>query len=239
MISLENYLYDGAGWQARAVMTYLQSRGESILEKLYTGDPWFPYNGGLFLEHYNYGREKGYVFSVRYKHLHQVNYAVYEHCVSDEICVVKSNAFTDHPDGWDGKEWSKYEHDKNFAYGEAVKCGEWIEDDMRAEIAKWLKEEKEDEEERRYAEEKESLLNEIRNLISVHGPYEFNDGSKVFYPTYFGEKRKEAIIDVYIDDGEIIIGTEGLDESGDCYEDYNNCSHFSNDEIREIIKLLN
>ena len=138
MIHLENYLYDGAGWQARAVMCYLQDNVECILEKTYTGNAWDSYEGKLFITHYHYGREKGYVFSLRYKG-NQVNYAVYQHCVSDEICVVKSNAFTDNPDGWDGKEWSKYDHDKNFAYDEVMKCAEWIENDMKKSITEWQK----------------------------------------------------------------------------------------------------
>ena len=232
MISLENYLYDGAGWQARAVMTYLQSRVECILDKLYTGDPWSPYNGGVFLEHYNYGREKGYVFSVRYKHLHQVNYAVYEHCISDEICVVKSNAFTDHPDGWDGKEWSKYEHDKNFAYGEVVKCGEWIEDDMCVNLNEWIYEEKK-------KHNKEYLVDLLRSSIREHGTYSFREGEKVFFPTYFGEIREESICEVYLDDDDIpIIRTHCNYGESDGVYDYSKVAEFSNDEISEILDLL-
>ena len=141
MVYLENYLYDGAGWQARAVMCYLQSRVEVILDKTYTGDAWMPYKGQMFLNQYHYGREKGYVFSVRYNG-HQANYAVYEHCIADCICVVKGNAVTDHSDGWDGKEWSKSDHDKEFSYGETTKCGEWIEQDMIKQVAKWVEEKK-------------------------------------------------------------------------------------------------
>lgn len=143
MIHLEPYLYDGAGWQAKAVMCYLQDNAECILEKTYTGNAWDAYDGKLFLNHYNYGREKGYVFSLRYKDK-QVNYAVYQHCVSDEICVVKSNAVTEHSDGWDGKEWSKYNHDKNFAYDEVVECAKWIESDMKKSITEWQKIEEEE-----------------------------------------------------------------------------------------------
>lgn len=140
MVYLENYLYDGAGWQARAVMCYLQSRVEVILDKTYTGNSWDLYEGRLFVTHYLNGREKGYVFSLRYKGK-QVNYAVYQHCISDCICLMKSTAFTDHPDGWEGREWSKYEHDKEFGYDEVMKCGEWIEQDMMRQIEEWQKEE--------------------------------------------------------------------------------------------------
>jgi hypothetical protein len=241
MIYLENYLYDGAGWQPRAVMCYLQSRVECILDKTYTGDAWMPYKGQVFINQYHYGREKGYVFSVRYKG-HQANYAVYEHCVADCICVVKGNAYTEHSDGWDGKEWSKYEHDKEFSYGETTKCGEWIEDDMQKEIIKW----KIADGEKGYNDEKHELLNTIRKAAEDNGGFVFSvDDNKTFSPIYCGEPRKESIIEVYEeepyggeDEGDVIVVTAFADEDGKMVEERTNCAHFSNYEIKEIIKLL-
>lgn len=136
MIRLDNYLYDGAGWQARAVMCYLQDRAEHILDKTYTGNAWDLYDGKLFVTHYLNGRERGYVFSLRYK-TKQVNYAVFQHCISDCICLVRSESFREDPDGWEGRSWSKYDHDAEFAYDEVIKCGEWIENDMIDTLHEW------------------------------------------------------------------------------------------------------
>lgn len=237
MIYLENYLYDGACWQARAVMCYLQSRVESILEKTYTGDAWMPYKGKAFINQYHYGREKGYVFSVYYNG-HQANYAVYEHCISDCICVVKGNAVTEHSDGWDGKEWSKYDHDKEFGYGETTKCGEWIENDMRKEVAKWTAEESKEE----YDREKAALVSVVRNFANENGGLAFNeDGTKVFNPIYCGEPRREEIVEVFADsdeeDCDVVVITK-YDDEGQAEYERTYLSNFSNDEIREIISLL-
>ncbi len=241
MVYLENYLYDGAGWQARAVMCYLQSRVEVILDKTYIGDKFQLFEGTMFINQYHYGREKGYVFSVRYKN-HQANYAVYEHCVADCICVVKGNAFTEHSDGWDGKEWSKYDHDKEFSYGETTKCGEWIEKDMMNEIVKW----KTADGEKGYDDEKHELLNTIRKAIEEKGAFLFSpEDNKAFNPIYCGEPRKETIMEVYEEEpygneeeGDVMVITNFTDEYGQMQEERTNCAEFSNDEIRKIIELL-
>jgi hypothetical protein len=222
-------------------MCYLQSRVECILEETYTGDAWMPYKGQIFLNQYHYGREKGYVFSVRYKG-HQANYAVYEHCVADCICVVKGNALTEHSDGWDGKEWSKYDHDKEFSYGEILKCGEWIERDMMKEIVKW----KTADGEKGYDDEKHELLNTIRKAIKEKGEFLFSPkDNKTFNPIYCGEPRKETIMEVYEeepygreDEGDVMVITNFTDEDGQMQEERTNCAEFSNDEIRKIIELL-
>ncbi len=240
MILFENYLYDGADAQSRAVMAYLQSRVECITEETYTGNGWMPFEGRVYISRYsNYGRENGYVFSVRY-HDHQANYAVFQHCVSDDICVVKSNVVTDTPNGWDGKPWTKYEHDAVFPYGKAFECSEWIEKDMKAEIHKWVANEKEDS----YKKEKEELLDIIRDAVEENGGFVFKDGEKVFHPIYVGEPREERIREVYTEESEegenpyVIVVTTFTDESGMPMDEHTNCADFSNDEIKEIIKLI-
>lgn len=232
MIKLENYLYDGACWQARAVMCYLQSMTESILDATYNGDSFMPFDGQLYISHYENGREKGYVFSVCYKD-HQSNYAVYEHCVGDHMCIVKSSAVTANPNGWDGKEWSKSKHTKEFSFGEIKQCGDWIANDIKKDLNEWCG----------YDEEKKELVGEIRKAAKENGGFNFlkDKKKKVFYPNYFGEKRKEVIVEISVSDDDeecVTIATEYEDESGEkCYE-YTDCSYFSNDEIREIIKLI-
>ena len=241
MVYLEHYLYDGSNWQARAVMCYLQSRVEVILEETYIGEKFQLFEGTMLINPYHNGREHGYVFSVRYK-THQANYAVYEHCVSDQICVVKGNAFGDHCDGWDGKEWSKYNHDANFSYGEILKCGEWIERDMMNEIVKW----KTADGEKGYDDEKHELLNTIRKAIEEKGAFLFSsEDNKTFNPIYCGEPRKETIMEVYEEEpygreeeGDVIVITNFTDEYGQMQEERTNCAEFSNDEIRQIIALL-
>lgn len=241
MVYLEHYLYDGSNWQARAVMCYLQSRVECILEETYIGEKFQLFEGTMLINPYHNGREHGYVFSVRYK-THQANYAVYEHCVSDQICVVKGNAFGDHCDGWDGKEWSKYDHDKEFSYGETTKCGEWIEKDMMNEIVKW----KTADGEKGYDDEKHELLNTIRKAIEEKGAFLFSpEDNKTFNPIYCGEPRKETIMEVYEEEpygskeeGDVMVITNFTDEYGQMQEERTNCAEFSNDEIRQIIALL-
>ena len=57
------------------------------------------------------------------------------------IALVALCGCSDHPDGWEGREWSKHEHDKEFGYYDVMECGKWIEWDMMRQIEAWQKEE--------------------------------------------------------------------------------------------------
>ena len=228
MITLEYYMQDGACSQAKAVLAYLQERYESILDPVYISGQEFDHFDGakIFVTRHEHDREHGYVFSIFYKGK-QVNYGVFEHCVCDDLCVERTEGFNTNiwKDGW-----KKWDYTKTFPYFNIKECGDWIVKDMQ----KFLNEEKE------YEEEKKRLVGCIRDAIKDNGPFLFDDETgKVFYPNYFKEPRKEIIVEVYIgDDDNVVIGTDCADESGQMQVEYTDCDYFSNDEIREIIKLL-
>ena len=142
MIRLENYLCDGACSQAMAVMAYLRERYETILNDAYTGQMYDPYGGvQIFITRHEYGREHGYVFSLRFNYEKQVNYAVFEHCVSDCICVQRTEEVSDTPNVWKNG-WEKYEHTAEFHNYEIRECGEWIAEDMMERVKKFVEERK-------------------------------------------------------------------------------------------------
>lgn len=135
-IELKNYMQDGANWQARCVLCYLQGniheiefliKDELKLEK----DESYIYVG-----RYENCREQGYVVSLIYKG-RRINYAIYEHRNSDELIILKSNCKTTNtPDVnamWKdkGENPSKYDYDKSYSWGDIVLCGDWIINDMK------------------------------------------------------------------------------------------------------------
>ena len=145
MIDIEQYLYDGANWQASAVLAYMRNLKRHILNKTWDKDLIDHYHCRLQVGRYENCREQGYVFSIRMSG-HQRNYAVYEHRNSDQLIVLISDVLTINvpsiDDMWHdkGENPSKYDYDKAFGYGEIVECGDWIANDMIETIDKWLQE---------------------------------------------------------------------------------------------------
>ena len=144
-IELKNYLQDGANWQARCVLCYLQGniyeidfliKDELKLEKNETD---------IYVGRYENCREQGYVVSLCYKR-RRINYAIYEHRNSDELIVLKSNCKTTNTPNVDvmwkdkGENASKYNYDKSFSCGDIVLCGNWIINDMKRFIIEIEKE---------------------------------------------------------------------------------------------------
>ena len=86
MTELKYYNQDGANWQARAVLGYLQN-SQLFPDKVYSEEDYHEYIAKAFVGRYENCREQGYVLSVRYHH-YQKNYAFYEHRNTDSICVV-------------------------------------------------------------------------------------------------------------------------------------------------------
>ena len=99
MIDINNYMNDGAGWQAQAVLAYLKGNLGPILADAY-------YKTSVMVEvgRYENCREQGYVFTLRFhtkkQGCIQRNYAVYQHRNSDSICVLISNTFTINTPTW-------------------------------------------------------------------------------------------------------------------------------------------
>ena len=140
MISIENYMNDGAGWQAVAVLAYIKGRIFPITEDKFC-------NTSLRVEvgRYENCREQGYVVSLKFmgrKNLDsdvtfmQRNYAFYQHRNSDSICVLISNTFTTNTPGIDdmwkdkGENPRSSDYDEGFDWDDIKGCGEWILDDM-------------------------------------------------------------------------------------------------------------
>lgn len=148
MIELDRYIYDGADWQSRAVLAYLQAHYETILDCVYAGN--FQYNALLRADRYDNvgGREHGYFVSVIYKYKKQRTIAFYEHRNIDNIYVV-------HRDGYIGldnpnPEWlienypTKYDCDKYFERGAILECGGYIANQIIDFLEECKEEEKEE-----------------------------------------------------------------------------------------------
>jgi len=146
MIRIDNYLNDGAGWQARAVLAYLQGNIFRL-----TDDKYYKKDMSISVGRYENCREQGYVFSLSFygqsdgKPSHfQRNYAVYQHRNSDQIIVLISNAFTINTPGIDemwsdkGENPRSSQYDQGFAWNDIAGCGEWIIKDMDETLEKYL-----------------------------------------------------------------------------------------------------
>ena len=130
MINVEQYMNDGANWQAQAVLAYIRALTFRVREaspKQLITDP------EIEVGRYENCREQGYVFRLRIGCNTLMNYAVYEHRNSDKLIVLKSDRNTINTPSidemWNGRE-SKYDYDKGFSYGQIIECGEYILDDM-------------------------------------------------------------------------------------------------------------
>jgi hypothetical protein len=143
---LENYLKDGADWQAVAVMAYLRERVDSITYVSYDKETKLRRcpNYNVQVTRYDNCREQGYTFFVRCG-TKQRNYAVYQHRNTDSICVLIRDYMTFYdPTSQEVRDEMKDKWDvaETFSYGQILECGTWIEEDMKEFIKKSLEENK-------------------------------------------------------------------------------------------------
>ena len=152
-MKLKNYMDDGANWQAQAVLAYLRSHDNWILDISYD------MNCKDFLAELEVGRfencrEQGYVFTIYLKDKAK-NYTVYEHRNSDSLCVMITDVLTINTptleqllksrekllkEKYLNEELDKYNmFNKGFSYGAIVECGDWIVNDMKNTLKEWLK----------------------------------------------------------------------------------------------------
>lgn len=130
-MDIKTYFDDGANWQAQAVLAYVRAYSSWALDGTWD-DEAKKYMATLDVGRFENCREQGYIFSVRYK-TSQMNYAVYEHRNSDEICVVRCvgntiNTPTSEMVFENMKD--KYDVTIKFGYGGIVECGEWLVGNM-------------------------------------------------------------------------------------------------------------
>lgn len=133
MINIENYMHDGANWQAQAVLAYLRViKNDAIYESW--NKTRCRYDAEVVVGRYENCREQGYIFSVVYDG-EQRNYCVYEHRNSDQLCVVVFDGLTINTPTLDmvcdAMGDSKCNYTKAFDYGEIVSCGDYIVEDMK------------------------------------------------------------------------------------------------------------
>lgn len=138
MINIENYMHDGANWQAQAVLAYLRTTKNNAIDKTWIKENKC-YDASVEVGRYENCREQGYIFSVLYKG-EQRNYCVYEHRNSDHLCVVVFDAISNGTPSkelvWDAMGDNKWNFTKAFGFGEIVSCGDYIIGDIKEFINK-------------------------------------------------------------------------------------------------------
>lgn len=134
MAKLQYYMHDGANWQARAVLAYVQNCSSWFEDEIHQQSKKAGKNPFHLLEvgRYENCREQGYVVSVHLG-VQQLNIAFYEHRNTDDICVLISKETTMNTpsmnDMWKpkGENATKYDYDKDFKFGQILECGKYIE----------------------------------------------------------------------------------------------------------------
>jgi len=135
MTRLENYLQDGANYQARATLMFLQRNAN--IESSWNKECKC-YDAEIKVARWENCREQGYIVSLCSQKLgggKQLNIAFFEHRNSDSICAVK----------WEQNSWNtinidnavfgdvykdKYDTSHSVGYGEAYGMAEWITEQL-------------------------------------------------------------------------------------------------------------
>ena len=133
MITIQNYLNDGANWQAQAVLAYLRGNINDIINDTYdeiSGE----YRADINVGRYENCREQGYAFMLNCDFKRVANFVVYEHRCSDRICVIFNDKFTINTPTWTDMFEDRdngYEIDIDFNRGQIKECAEWIINKMK------------------------------------------------------------------------------------------------------------
>ena len=139
MTQIENYMNDGACWQAQMALAYLRGHSEAILDAGEYVTKARHYDARLEVGRFENCREQGYVFTIRsWKHPErQGNWWVYEHRNVDHVVVVFGNKRTINTptleDFCEAIGDDKYNITRDFGYDINALC-EWLEQDMK----EWL-----------------------------------------------------------------------------------------------------
>lgn len=133
MTKLENYLEDGAGYQARATLMFLQK--DAYIEESWN-DEWKRYDAEIQVARWENCREQGYVVSLRNKKREQLNIAFFEHRNSDIISAVKWRQESINTLTIDNAKFGDIYKDKwdvshSVSYGEVEEMAEWIIEQLR------------------------------------------------------------------------------------------------------------
>ena len=125
-----NYMNDGAGYQAKAVLAYME--GYDGIEDSWN-DKIKRYDANPKVSRWENCREQGYVVFMRSKASpnKQINIAFFEHRNSDNICAVKWEQNTLNAPTIDTAKFGniykdKYDVSHEVGYGKAQEMAEWI-----------------------------------------------------------------------------------------------------------------
>lgn len=134
MTNLSNYQEDGANYQAKAVLAFLQRIADieeswNKEEKRYEAEPK--------ISRWENCREQGYVVSLRSKdYKRQLNIIFFEHRNSDSICAVKWEQVTINAPTIDTAEFGdvykdKYDTSHSVGYGKVSEMADWIAKELK------------------------------------------------------------------------------------------------------------
>ena len=135
MIHLNDYLRDGADWQSRAILAYIQGNIASINDKTYVGEG--SYRAEVLCARFDNvgGREHGYMVSVLYQYKEQKTIAFYEHRNSDNVYIIHSDEWfgfdTPNPEVLGKNYPSKWSNDTLFECGKIKECAEYIINELK------------------------------------------------------------------------------------------------------------
>lgn len=128
MTKLENYLEDGANYQARATLMFLQRNAN--IEESWNAE-YKTYDAEIKVARWENCREQGYVVSLINKKREQLNIAFFEHRNSDSICAIKWQQESINTLTIDNAEFGdvykdKYDTSHSVEYGKAYEMAKWI-----------------------------------------------------------------------------------------------------------------
>ena len=134
MARLENYLSDGANYQARATLMFLQNNAN--IESSWNKENKC-YDADIKLSRWENGREQGYIVSLRSKDFkNQLNIAFFEHRNSDQIHAVKweqcsMNSLNISTAKFGEIYKDKYDTSHSVDYGQALEMSDWIYEQLK------------------------------------------------------------------------------------------------------------
>jgi hypothetical protein len=128
MTNLNNYLDDGAGAQAQAVLAFLR---DFAVEESWNSKHLL-YDAVIKIGRWENCREQGYVVSLTNPNHQQLNIAWFEHRNTDSIHAVMWEQHTINTPTIDTAVWpdniyrDKYDTSFDVRYGQVVKMADWI-----------------------------------------------------------------------------------------------------------------
>lgn len=128
---IQEYLNDGARYQAQAVLAALKGEIGDGIESSWNKE-FHNYDAEITVSRWENGREQGYVSTLRSKdYRRQLNIAWFEHRNSDNICAVRWEQLTMNAPTIDTAKFgdvykTKYDTSHDVGYGKFSEMAEWI-----------------------------------------------------------------------------------------------------------------